>query len=379
MKKCGREVLFIPTGEGNPRNGESSFVRLKDGGIMHAYTEYFGDSQEDEAIARLCAVISHDEGESWGERMVLLEKAPEEQNIMSPSLFRMRSGDLGMVYLRKMDEGESGITCMPVCRSSSDEGKSWSDFRYCVEELGYYCGINDVINPTQSGRIWLPLSYHGLGYREGHMIPKDMAAEIRFAYSDDDGKTWHSHNNAVCSPYEDIRGFAEPGIMELPDGRLWSWFRSGYGFQYQSYSSDGGKTWSAPIPNFFFTSPDAPMRIRKVGEYTIAVWNPIPLHAAAEVMEIWESGKRSPLACAVSLDGGLSFDCRGKCLAGRGLKAFKERVVLLEDDPLESYCYPAIIEVKDGFLVSYYHSNGEANCLNCTKIIKVGFDELETL
>ena len=38
MKKVGREVLILNTSENNPRNGESSFARLDDGRIMHAYT-----------------------------------------------------------------------------------------------------------------------------------------------------------------------------------------------------------------------------------------------------------------------------------------------------------------------------------------------------
>ena len=65
MKKIGKEVLFIRTKEGNPRNGESTFLRLKDGRIMFAYTEYYGDSGDDDAIAHLCACYSSDEGETW--------------------------------------------------------------------------------------------------------------------------------------------------------------------------------------------------------------------------------------------------------------------------------------------------------------------------
>ena len=53
MKKIGREVAFLATSEKNPRNGEGSFLRLSDGRIMYAYTEYYGDSWEDHAIARL--------------------------------------------------------------------------------------------------------------------------------------------------------------------------------------------------------------------------------------------------------------------------------------------------------------------------------------
>ena len=77
MKKIGRQVLFLKTGSGNPRNGEGSFLRRRDGSILFGYTEYTGESWNDHASARLSYVISRDEGESWGEKGVLLEK-PEK-------------------------------------------------------------------------------------------------------------------------------------------------------------------------------------------------------------------------------------------------------------------------------------------------------------
>ena len=60
-----------------------------------------------------------------------------------------------------------------------------------------------------------------------------------------------------------------------------------------------------------------------------------------------------------------------------GFKPFVNNCYLLEDDTTNSYCYPAIIEVEDGFLVAYYHSGNTDVCLNCTKIIKVRFDEIQ--
>jgi hypothetical protein len=51
---------------------------------------------------------------------------------------------------------------------------------------------------------------------------------------------------------------------------------------------------------------------------------------------------------------------------------------LLEDDLTNSYCYPSILEVEDGLLVSYYHSDGDARCLNAQKMVKIYYDEFET-
>ena len=81
-----------------------------------------------------------------------------------------------------------------------------------------------------------------------------------------------------------------------------------------------------------------------------------------------------PYVCAVNRDGGLSFVEATK--GGGGFRAFTASCYLLEDDQSESYCYPAILEVADGFLVAYYHSNGTGICLNSTKITKVRYDEL---
>ena len=57
MRHIGRSVLFLAAKPGNPRNGESTCIRLRDGRIMFAYTEYYGDSWEDHAIAHLCGSI----------------------------------------------------------------------------------------------------------------------------------------------------------------------------------------------------------------------------------------------------------------------------------------------------------------------------------
>ena len=46
---------------------------------------------------------------------------------MSPSLFRLANGSLGMIYLRKMIMPDTGVTCMPVFVSSDNEGETWSE------------------------------------------------------------------------------------------------------------------------------------------------------------------------------------------------------------------------------------------------------------
>ena len=71
MRKIGRQVHFVPTSENNLRNGEGSFIRLRNGSIMFVYTEFYGDDWEDEATARFVSIFSDDEGETWREKNVL--------------------------------------------------------------------------------------------------------------------------------------------------------------------------------------------------------------------------------------------------------------------------------------------------------------------
>jgi len=381
MKKIGKEVLFLQTGEGNPRNGEGTFARLSDGRIMCAFTQYYGTDWSDHAIARICACYSSDEGESWSEPRIVLEKDEKAENIMSPSLFRMKNGKLGIIYLRKEKMADNGITCMPYFRCLSEENYTFSEPIACNLPLGYYCTVNDCVTVLKSGRIIVSASYHGLRYDAYHNCTLDLGekkgAEIVFACSDDNGETWSELGERIVSPYGDTVGLAEPGIYEYEDTRLWMYCRTAYGHQYQSFSCDGGKTWSTPAPNFCFTSPDSPMRVKRVGRFTVAVFNPLGYSCVKASLEAWGSPRRTPLVCAVSENDGLSFDTTGKTPANREMRHFAKSTYYIEDGENDSYCYPAIIETKDGFLVSYYHSAGMPYCLNCMKMVKVRFDELE--
>ena len=379
MKKIGHKVLFIDTAENNPRNGESTFVRLPDGRIMFAYTEYYSSCGDDHGIAHICACFSEDEGETWSESRVIIEKDQEAQNIMSPALINISDGTVGIFYLRKQMMPDNGNICMPCFRKSFDNGATWSEECRCNIPEGYYCGINDGALVTKSGRILYPMSHHGLRYDVyGKCTLKyEKVNDIVVMYSDDNGKTWDVLPNVVRSPFASTTGnFAEPGVYEHDDGTLWMWMRTGLGHQYDTLSKDGGNTWLSPEPNLRFTSPDSPMRVKRIGDITVAVFNPVPFNVTNDKTEAWNSPKRTPLVLAVSTDDAVSMNKRGASFVNGGFKDFCKNVYMLEDDPSDSYCYPSVIGTKDGLLVSYYHSNGTKFCLKASKIIKIYRNEL---
>lgn len=374
MRKIGKEVLFIPTKEGNPRNGEGSMVRLPDGRIMYAYTEYYGESWWDHSIAHICACYSSDEGESWSAPSLLIEKDEDAENIMSVSLFNLQNGGVGIVYLRKSLTEKGVMACMPVFRRSSDMGVTWSEPVNCIDQLGYYCAVNDCVS-VEGECIYLPFSCipnPDLGEKQG--APK--TPHLCLTLSHDGGRTW-SHVATLASPYGDAYGLGEPGIYVHKDGTLWIYCRTPYGFQYYSTSSDGGYTWEPMRPQLCFTSPDAPMRVKRVGKYTVAVFDPIAYNCTSSSFEDWKSAKRTPLVCSVCENDGYSFARNGETAANGGLLPLAHRTFYIEDDQSNSYCYPAILPVADGFLVSYYHSNNTPICLNSCKITKVYYEEIK--
>src|SRR5690606_31607894 len=61
------EYVVAPVGPQNTRNSEAAIVPLKDGLLLLAWTEFYGNSGEDHAPARIVGKISLDEGSTWGE------------------------------------------------------------------------------------------------------------------------------------------------------------------------------------------------------------------------------------------------------------------------------------------------------------------------
>lgn len=361
MKKIGREVLFLSTGENNPRNGEGAFIRLKDGSIMYAYTAYYGDDWNDHCSANISAYISQDEGESWEGPKVIVAKDELAQNIMSVSFLRMNNGDIGLFYIRKVVVDGLGMDEI-ILRRSSDEGESWSESQVCLPSDDYRVLNNDRVVKLSSGRLLMPVAVHsptlpgfGTGYKPG---------ELAVYRSDDDGYSW-TPCERIYPPYDNDRdGLQEPGVFELPDGTVWMFFRTAYGHQYESFSKDGGETWSSIRPNFNFPSPLSPMQVKTVGRYTVAIFNPVPRAAAAlmaEKKDYWHVWGRTPFAVSVSVDGGVTFN----------------RTYLLEDDISNDYCYPSVLAGDGYFLAAYYHSNGTDVALNSQRIMKVMYEELE--
>ncbi|MBR5308795.1 MAG: exo-alpha-sialidase [Clostridia bacterium] len=366
MKKVGKEVLFLATKENNPRNGEGTFLRLRDGRIMFAYSKYKGNSWGDDCMADIAAIFSDDGGETWKDERIIVEHTDYAINCMCPSLIRLSNGDVGLLVLRKTVETRCSI--LEFFRSS-DECESW-DGSVCVnlEEEDYYVIENDHLLMTENGRIIIPANIHRNIKKDGEFVSFNYHGKMVFYASDDDGRSWYQISDVYDLPYPEISrtGLQETTLYERKDGTLVSYSRTDLLCQYESTSADGGKTWSSPVPNPFFSSPDSPLLVRRIKDGMIAaVFNPIPKYTTCRSKSNHPDDKanwgRTPLVLALSLDDGKSFT----------------KVYYLEDDPDNGYCYPCILDCGEYLLIGYYHSNNTGVPLNSTKIVKIYYSELD--
>ncbi len=302
-RMTGATVLpLLPPRPGNPRNTEGSFVTLRDKRILFAYTKFTGGGGDDDA-AVIVGRYSADGGRMWGSEDVPMVSNEGALNVMSVSLLRLKDGRIALFYLRK----NSGNDCHPYLRFSSDEAKTWSDPILCIRDDGFFVLNNDRVVQLKSGRILMPVAWHGTT-ASGALGPGVSMTYL----SDDSGRTWRRSATILQPPEASRAGYQEPGVVELKDGRLMMFIRTMTGSQYLSYSRDGGETWAEPKPSNLLSplSPASIKRIPSTGDL-LAVWND---HAQVdEAMRAHEGaratgGKRTPLTVAVSRDEGQNLD-----------------------------------------------------------------------
>lgn len=333
MNSIGRVTLDIKPGPGNPRNSEGAFHTLEDGSILFAYSKFIGNSGNDEAYSCIACRISGDGGDTWSDDRILFR--PEDHgalNVMSVSFLPMADGAVGLFYCVKYGLHDTRLHL----RRSYDGGLTWGQASVCIPAAGYFVTNNDRLVRLSSGRILLPANFHRMAGSDSLDWRRvDLRALPCMFYSDDDGATWREAPGScfVTLPHS-ATGLQESGAVELAGGIVWQWMRTDMGCQYESFSADGGETWTVPAPSAF-TSPCSPMSIKRAPDgRLLAVWNPVPHHNG--LGESTYSG-RTPLALAVSRDDGRTWS----------------KPAVLEDDPRLYYCYTAIHFAGKSVLLAY--------------------------
>lgn len=154
-----------------------------------------------------------------------------------PSIMELSDGTLLLNFFQsKYDTSGKIIGPFGVFVSRSyDGGQTWYTPKMVILEDYDWVATSSRIIETKDGALLLPV----YGAREGQ---KSAALVV---VSRDFGRTWNE-THVIAFDSTGVIAFQEPALVQLPDGRILCVMRTaGDGhFQYQSYSGDGGKTWS---------------------------------------------------------------------------------------------------------------------------------------
>lgn len=328
------DVLLLDHHEGNPRNSEGSFIELEDQHLLFTYSRYQGTSPHDNANADIALRESFDGGRTWSseDRIIVDHSVLGVENIMSTSMLKLAGGRVLLFVLIKFKSADGSMNCIPSMAYSDDQGKSWSEPEMMLEKTGYFILCNDRVMELKNGKLVAPIA--------------TSDSRVTFWMSDDQGKSWYQATPLISPDKNPCTIFQEPGIIELNDGRLWSYFRTEVGCQYGMWSDDDCRSWSTPEPMKDFISPMAPMTVKRnpVNGKLLAVWDdhadrwdvPPPEYTRPGWGDV-PTGGRFPLVLAESSDEGKSWHNARR----------------LEKDTRRGFCYPAIYFTSDAVLLAY--------------------------
>lgn len=253
-----------------PCDAICGLVRLPSGEIRHYDYGFDFDPNNHRPRNFLASsyIVSHDQGLTWETKAVKPgELGADMQSPVSGEYMRLHTMKDG-VYVIKTKGGIEGEWTMH---------RVW-DVAITAPELNltrslvFIRGGKRVLSPWSTMR----------------RFPPDFRDAVGTIYSDDDGETWQ-HSNLIEPPAhvpnardKSVRwqnGGYEPTVVELKDGRLWMIIRTSLDYHYQSFSSDGGATWSAPQPSPFYGTLTDPTIGRLKDGRLLFLWNntlPLP-------------------------------------------------------------------------------------------------------
>ncbi len=170
--------------------------------------------------------VSRNEGREWSPPVEVANGVQHDQKrypCWNPVLFQPQEGPLLLFY----KVGPSPQAWWGMVITSSDGGRSWSEPRRLPE---------DILGPVKNKPIQLPNGDLLMGSSTEH-----DGWRLHFERTSDLGKTWQ-----LVGPINDGETFGviQPTLLTYPDGRVQALNRSRQARIIETWSSDGGRTWS---------------------------------------------------------------------------------------------------------------------------------------
>lgn len=276
----------------------------------HLVAAWFGGTKERAPDVGIW--VARQEGGRWLDAVeVATGEQPDgkREPTWNPVLFQPPGAPLQLFY--KIGPSPSKWWGMVI--TSDDEGRTWSKPRRLPD---------GVLGPIKNKPVllsdgaWLsPSSTEG--NKDGWLL--------HFEISRDKGQSWERLPPVGKGPGFDA---IQPSLLFHKDGALEAVARTKQGVLAQTWSKDGGKTWSK------LTAIDLPNPNSGTDAVTLADGRQLLVYNHSGHRATEAKGDRWPLDVAISKDG-----------------VHWERVLTLETEPNKSgYAYPAVIQSADGLV-----------------------------
>jgi len=269
----------------NPTVLGCGLARIKDGAVMSVYSTPTGYYSKP-GTTWIAGRVTTDGGKTWSPESVIAQHPDCQPS--HPSVLTTRDGVLHVFYLgfkkAKWKDGNptpENQSDMWTTRSSNN-GATWSEPQMIYS--GYTGASNGAIE-THDGHLIVPYS---------HYVSDPGRLVSQTSVSADGGKTWSLSNPVDIGGAGDHEGALEPCVIELKDGRVWMLIRTTRKVFWESFSTDGGKTWSAAEATTIDAN-SSPGHLARLADGRIAlVWNRVQT-------------KRTELHLALSSDEGKTW------------------------------------------------------------------------
>lgn len=249
----------------NPAVLGPALARLPNGAVMSIYstpTSYGGKPGECFIAGR----ITRDGGKTWEPEREITRNP--ECRASHPTAYTARDGTIHVFYLGYKKHAWKDGNPTAETRSdlwtvrSRDGGTTWSERQMIFEG---YTGATNGAEESREGHLIVPFS---------HYVANPGRLVARTVVSADGGKTWKRSNALDIGGAGDHEGALEPAVLQLNDGRIWMLIRTSRGVFWESFSTDGGLTWSEAKPTTIESS-HAPGHLVRLADGQIALaWNP---------------------------------------------------------------------------------------------------------
>lgn len=303
------ELIYELEGRPTPQCHASTIVESPSGLVA----AWFGGKHENNPDVGIW--VSRHDGQKWSKSVEVVNGSEGEAQdfaCWNPVLFQPQDAPLMLFY----KAGKSPSLWWGMLITSEDGGKTWSKPRRLGKNKSLPDANQNLLGPVKNkpiqfadGSILCPTSTENGGWRVHFELTRDL------------GKTWE-----VIGPINDASKFnaIQPTILTHADGRLQVLCRSQENVIAQSWSNDGGKTWS-PLTATHLPNPSAGL-------------DAVTLKDGRQLLVYNHSVRKDGLNGRQILNVAISDDG----------KKWTPVLTLENEGNKAGYSYPAVIQTKDG-------------------------------